>query len=131
LLFKLANAKGDILDDIALIENLEYSKALSVDIEEKVLKAKLTEAKINEISENYRSAASRGALFYFLLSDLPKIHSFYQYSLEAFITVINRSIDLISTNKIYSGDLMSPYDEDPIAAKQSALSAKPSADIPA
>jgi dynein heavy chain, axonemal len=30
LLFKLANAKGDILDDIALIENLEYSKKISI-----------------------------------------------------------------------------------------------------
>jgi dynein heavy chain len=29
LLFKLANAKGDILDDIALIENLEYSKKIA------------------------------------------------------------------------------------------------------
>ncbi len=30
LLYKLANAQGDILDDIALIENLEYSKKISV-----------------------------------------------------------------------------------------------------
>ena len=30
LLFKLANAKGDILDDIALIENLEYSKKIAI-----------------------------------------------------------------------------------------------------
>ena len=36
LLFKLANAKGDILDDIALIENLEYSKKIAIEIGEKV-----------------------------------------------------------------------------------------------
>jgi dynein heavy chain len=36
LLFKLANAKGDILDDIALIENLEDSKRISIEIGEKV-----------------------------------------------------------------------------------------------
>lgn len=82
LLYKLANAKGDILDDIALIENLEYSKKLSVEIEEKVAIAKTTEARINETSEAYRPAANRGALFYFLLSDMPKIHSFYKFSLE-------------------------------------------------
>ena len=68
LLFKLANSKGDILDDIELIENLEYSKKLAGEIEIKVAKAKITEAKINETSENYRPAANRGALFYFLLS---------------------------------------------------------------
>jgi dynein heavy chain len=109
LLFKLSNAKGDILDDIALIENLEYSKKLSVEIEEKVKIAKTTEARINETSENYRDAASRGALFYFLLSDLPKIHSFYRYSLESFIIVINRAIDKISENPMYSKDTMEKY----------------------
>jgi hypothetical protein len=30
---KLSNAKGDILDDIELIENLEFSKKLSLEIE--------------------------------------------------------------------------------------------------
>ena len=103
LLFKLANAKGDILDDIELIENLEYSKKLSVEIEEKVAIAKVTEAKINETSENYRPAASRGALFYFLLTDMPTIHSFYKFSLESFVTVIHRAIDKISTTKKYNG----------------------------
>ena len=96
LLYKLANAKGDILDDIALIENLEDSKKISVEISEKVEIAKVTEAKINETSELYRPAAIRGALIYFLLSDLPKIHSFYKYSLESFIDVINRAIDHIT-----------------------------------
>jgi len=117
LLFKLANAKGDILDDIELIENLEYSKKLSVEIEEKVAIAKVTEAKINETSENYRPAASRGALFYFLLSDMPRIHSFYKYSLESFITVIHRAIDKISDKKMYTGVSMVEYtgDEDKIA----------------
>jgi dynein heavy chain len=32
LLFRLANAEGDILENIELIENLEYSKKLSVEI---------------------------------------------------------------------------------------------------
>lgn len=112
LLYKLANAKGDILDDIELIENLEYSKKLSVEIAEKVAAAKITEAKINETSENYRPAASRGALFYFMLSDLSKIHSFYKYSLEAFIVVINRAIDAISENKMYSKNTMIPYGDE-------------------
>jgi dynein heavy chain len=39
----LANAEGDILEDIALIENLEYSKKLSTEISEKVEVAKETE----------------------------------------------------------------------------------------
>lgn len=36
LLKQLAEAEGDILEDIALIESLEYSKKLSTEIKEKV-----------------------------------------------------------------------------------------------
>jgi len=56
-------------------------------------------------------------LFYFLLSDLPKIHSFYRFSLESFITVINRAIDHISEKKIFNGVSMVKYTgkEDEIA----------------
>ena len=53
LLYNLANAKGDILENIKLIEDLEYSKKLSNEIEEKVKIAKVTEEKINETSSNY------------------------------------------------------------------------------
>lgn len=75
---------------------MEYSKKIAIEIGEKVEIAKVTEAKINETSELYRPAASRGALIFFLLSDLPKIYSFYKYSLESFIDVINRAIDQIT-----------------------------------
>lgn len=99
LLFRLATAKGDILDDIELIENLEKSKKISVEVGKKVAIIQVTEAKINEMSENYRPAASRGALIYFLMTDLGKIHQFYKYSLESFINVMNRSIDVITEKK--------------------------------
>lgn len=50
---------------------------------------------INESSEAYRPAASRGALVYFLMSELYKIHSFYKFSLNSFVIVIKRAIDLV------------------------------------
>lgn len=43
VLTKLATAEGDILENITLIENLEYSKKLSNEINEKVAIAKVTE----------------------------------------------------------------------------------------
>jgi dynein heavy chain len=95
LLFKLANAQGDILADIELIENLETSKRISVEIKEKVAIAQVTEVKINEASEAYRAVASRGALIFFLMNDLNKIHTFYMYSLESFVIVIKRAIDAL------------------------------------
>jgi dynein heavy chain len=92
----LANAKGDILDDIDLIINLETSKKISNEVAIKMEIAKKTEKNINESSEFYRPAAQRGALFYFLLTDICRVHSFYKYSLESYIVVINRAIDKIS-----------------------------------
>jgi dynein heavy chain len=96
LLYRLANSQGDILDDIELIENLEYSKKLSTEIQEKVEIAKVTEVMINDASEAYRPAASRGALVFFLLNELYKVHSFYKFSLDSFVIVINRAIDLVA-----------------------------------
>ena len=96
LLLQLTNAEGDVLENITLIENLEYSKKISIEIKEKVEIAKVTELQINEASEAYRPAARRGALVFFLLNELNKIHSFYKYSLDAFITVINRAIDIVA-----------------------------------
>jgi hypothetical protein len=46
-----------------------------------------------------------------LLSDLAKIHSFYKYSLEAFIVVINRAIDLITPGLEKGKQRMFPIDE--------------------
>lgn len=48
----------------------------------KVQEAKITEVKINEARENYRPAAARASLLYFILNDLNKINPIYQFSLK-------------------------------------------------
>ena len=78
LLEKLANAEGDILEDTDLILSLEDAKKTADEVKEKVIIATETENKINETSENYRPSANRGALVFFLMMDLRKIHSFYK-----------------------------------------------------
>lgn len=47
-----------------------------------VQEAKITEVKINEARENYRPAAERASLLYFILNDLNKISPIYQFSLK-------------------------------------------------
>jgi dynein heavy chain len=96
LLQQLAEATGDILENIELIESLERSKALSTEINLKVEIAKVTEVAINEASEAYRPAASRGALVYFMMNELTRIHSYYKFSLDSFIIVIRRAIDIVA-----------------------------------
>jgi len=99
LLEKLANAEGDILDDVDLILSLEDAKKTSDEVKEKVVIAQDTEVKINETSENYRPVATRGALLFFLLMDLCKMHTFYKYSLDSFVMVVTRAINAVSLRK--------------------------------
>ena len=93
LLEKLSNSKGDILEDIELIENLEETKRTASDIAEKVILAKETEANINANRELYRPVAAIGALMYFWLDNLNVLDRVYQYSMANFVYVLSKAID--------------------------------------
>eukprot|EP00731_Ephydatia_muelleri_P038546 Em0801g2a len=93
LLSRLSAAGGNFLGDTALVENLETTKRTASEIEEKVKEATVTEKKINEARENYRPAAARASLLYFILNDLIKINPLYQFSLKAFSVVFHNAID--------------------------------------
>ncbi|KFP53735.1 Dynein heavy chain 17, axonemal, partial [Cathartes aura] len=92
LLARLSAAAGQFLGDTALVENLETTKRTAMEIEEKVKEAKVTEVQINVARENYRPAAERASLLYFILSDLNKINPIYQFSLKAFNGVFEKAI---------------------------------------
>ncbi|NXD84162.1 DYH17 protein, partial [Halcyon senegalensis] len=92
LLARLSAAAGQFLEDTALVENLETTKRTAMEIEEKVKEAKVTEVQINVARENYRPAAERASLLYFILSDLNKINPIYQFSLKAFNRVFEKAI---------------------------------------
>ncbi|KAK4884824.1 hypothetical protein RN001_001095 [Aquatica leii] len=87
LLERLSSATGNILGDVALVENLERTKKTAAEIQIKVVEAKVTSAKIDEAREHYRPAAIRGSLLYFILNDLNRINAIYQFSLKAFTVV--------------------------------------------
>jgi dynein heavy chain, axonemal len=93
LLLRLSTAEGDLTEDVKLIESLEESKRVSDDIIVKVAEAKETEKMIMVARDKYRGVASRGAMLFFLLNSLNKIHAFYQFSLNAFVIVFARGID--------------------------------------
>merc|ERR1711871_390131 len=98
ILFRLASAEGDVTTDVALIEALEDAKRTSNDIQSKMEVANLTQKSIQETSEKYREVAARGALLFFLMNSLNRIHSYYMYSLNAFVVTFLRGIDLVSEN---------------------------------
>ena len=92
ILKQLAEAEGDILENIALIENLEDSKRVALEIADKVKVAEVTETEINAARELYRQVATRGSMMFFLLASLNRVHSFHHYSLNAFVTVFARAV---------------------------------------
>ena len=93
LLLRLSTAEGDLTEDVELIESLEESKRVADDINLKVAEARETEKMIMVARNKYRGVASRGAMLFFLLNSLNKIHAFYQFSLNAFVIVFARGID--------------------------------------
>ncbi|XP_013068368.2 dynein beta chain, ciliary [Biomphalaria glabrata] len=93
LLARLSAAEGNFLGDYALVENLETTKRTAAEIEVKAAEAKVTEVEINNARENYRAAAARASLLYFIMNDLHKINPMYQFSLKAFSVVFDKAID--------------------------------------
>jgi len=99
LLHKLVSADSDtILENVALIEQLEVTKETSNVIQEKQVQAKVTEKEINESREWYRPVAAEGAMLYFLLIQLWIIDHMYQYSLESFQNFFFKAIEKTEEN---------------------------------
>lgn len=86
------NTPGDLLENEPLVERLENAKKVSSDAEIKMKESKITAREINESSNAYSSAASRGSLIFFLFTELYKLHTFYKFSLESFIFVVQRAV---------------------------------------
>jgi dynein heavy chain len=94
LLFRLANAEGDILEDIELIENLEETKRTSAEIAVKVAEGQETAKIINTAREVYRPVAARGSLHFFLVDKLNALAHMYQYSMANYVDILNKGIAL-------------------------------------
>jgi dynein heavy chain len=96
ILYKLATAEGDITEDVELIEGLEETKRVSIDITHKAEVATETQKNIEIVSEKYRPVANRSSLLFFLMNELVKSHSYYIYSLASFTDVFYRGIDKVT-----------------------------------
>ncbi|CAM9238748.1 unnamed protein product, partial [Choristocarpus tenellus] len=96
ILYMLANASGNILDDEELINALSQSKVTSKAINERLTEAEATTREINETRESYRVVATRGSIIYFVMAGLSNVDPMYQYSLnfykELFTQRLQRAI---------------------------------------
>lgn len=86
--------QGDILEDTALIENLEETKRTALDIAEKVSLAKETGEKLGRACEVYRPVATRSALIYFSVDALSALNRVYRYSMANFTAIMRKGASL-------------------------------------
>ena len=111
ILQRLSEAEGDITEDRALIEELELSKKISDDIAVKLEESKVTSVKIHATSENYRPVARRGALIFFVMNSLYKMHTYYMYSLNSFVYFFLKGIGAKANLASSDADMTTDLDQ--------------------
>ncbi|XP_072163343.1 dynein axonemal heavy chain 10-like [Diadema setosum] len=92
LLRELATSTGNMLDNVELVSTLEETKSKASEVTEKLKLAATTAVDIDKLRDGYRPAAKRGAILFFVLSEMALINSMYQYSLAAFLGVFELSL---------------------------------------
>uniref|UniRef100_A0A8C5K168 Dynein, axonemal, heavy chain 10 n=1 Tax=Jaculus jaculus TaxID=51337 RepID=A0A8C5K168_JACJA len=92
LLRELATSTGNMLDNVELVHTLEETKSKAMEVSEKLKLAEKTALDIDRLRDGYRPAARRGAILFFVLSEMALVNSMYQYSLNAFLDVFALSL---------------------------------------
>lgn len=92
LLRELATSTGNMLDNTELIETLEKTKLKASEVFEKLKLAEKTSKDIDKLRDGYRPAAKRGAILFFVLTEMAVVNSMYQYSLASYLEVFDFSL---------------------------------------
>ncbi|CAF1463402.1 unnamed protein product, partial [Didymodactylos carnosus] len=87
LLRELSTSTENMLDNNELISTLEETKSKADEVNEKIRLAAKTSKDIEKLRDLYRPAAKRGAILFFVLSEMPLINTMYQYSLTSYLDV--------------------------------------------
>ncbi|XP_053555751.1 dynein axonemal heavy chain 10 [Bombina bombina] len=92
LLRELATSSGNMLDNVELVQTLDETKSKATEVTEKLKLAEKTAVDIDRLRDGYRLAAKRGAILFFVLSEMALVNTMYQYSLSSFLSVFDFSL---------------------------------------
>ena len=93
LLEELANSKGNILDNISLIESLNQTKLKSNTIAISLKQSTELQASLDKQREVFRPLANKGSKLFITTTDLQKINNMYRFSLASFIKLFKKSLE--------------------------------------
>ncbi|KAI9197259.1 dynein heavy chain and region D6 of dynein motor-domain-containing protein [Polychytrium aggregatum] len=92
ILGMLSNAQGSLLDDTKLVNALQSSKATAEEVTQQLIVSEQTEKRIDAAREGYRPCAQRASVLYFVLNDLATVDPMYQFSLDSYVDLFDKSI---------------------------------------
>uniref|UniRef100_A0A7S1KS08 Cytoplasmic dynein 2 heavy chain 1 n=1 Tax=Percolomonas cosmopolitus TaxID=63605 RepID=A0A7S1KS08_9EUKA len=92
LLEQLANSKGNLLENVELIEQLNRIKVSSMQIMTALEKSSELKHTLDEQRDGYRAFAKCGSTIFFLIRDLKQINPMYQFSLSTFLKLFQRAL---------------------------------------
>lgn len=92
ILHLLSTAQGSLLDDAKLVNALQSSKTTAEEVTQQLVVSEQTEKRIDAAREGYRPCAQRASILYFVLNDLASVDPMYQFSLDAYIDLFEKSI---------------------------------------
>jgi dynein heavy chain len=107
----ISETKGEILDNVGLIDTLADSKSMSEIIGERMKGAEETAKEIDITRETYRIVATRGSVLYFVIADIGLVDPMYQYSLEFFTKLFNTRLVKAQKSDIIEQRLRSLIDD--------------------
>lgn len=110
LLRELATSKGNILDNIDLIETLEETKSKANEVMLKLELATKTSIELDELRNQFRPAATRGAILFFVLADMSTVNAMYQNSLSSYQQVFTTSLKKALPDMVLKRRLMNIID---------------------
>ena len=93
ILRMLSESKVNLLEDVALIDTLQSSKEKSDEVKQALEQAEINMKRIDETRETYRQCGRQASILFFVLNDLNKIGPMYQFSLDWYKALFNRSIE--------------------------------------
>ena len=92
ILHLLSTAQGSLLDDEKLVITLQTSKSIAEDVTQQLIVSEQTEKRIDAAREGYRPSAQRASILYFALNELATVDPMYQFSLDSYVELFEKSI---------------------------------------